>query len=49
MRLSISHRTTYSFDAPVDYALQQLRLTPTPGGAQRVLESRKPRLGLRPR
>ncbi|MGR3594624.1 MAG: transglutaminase family protein [Limimaricola soesokkakensis] len=37
MRLSISHRTTYSFDAPVDYALQQLRLTPKPGGAQRVL------------
>ncbi len=37
MRLSISHRTTYSYDAPVEYALQQLRLTPKSRGAQTVL------------
>jgi len=28
MRLQISHRTTYRFDDPVPYGLQQLRLTP---------------------
>lgn len=27
-RLRISHKTTYRYDEPVDYALQQLRLTP---------------------
>ncbi|EYD70849.1 transglutaminase family protein [Limimaricola hongkongensis] len=37
MRLSISHRTVYSYDAPVEYALQQLRLTPKSTGGQRVL------------
>jgi transglutaminase-like putative cysteine protease len=37
MRLSISHRTTYSYDGPVDFGLQQLRLTPKSSGAQRVL------------
>ncbi|MGR3464050.1 transglutaminase family protein [Limimaricola sp.] len=36
MRLSISHRTVYRYDAPVDYALQQLRLTPKSHGAQTV-------------
>ncbi|NKB54258.1 MAG: transglutaminase family protein [Rhizobiaceae bacterium] len=28
MRLSITHKTHYQYDAPVDYALQQVRLTP---------------------
>ncbi len=37
MRLSISHRTTYRYDAPVQYALQQLRLTPKSTGGQSVL------------
>jgi transglutaminase-like putative cysteine protease len=37
MRLSISHSTAYHYDAPVPYALQQVRLTPKSHGAQRVL------------
>lgn len=37
MRLRISHTTTYHYDAPVPYGLQQLRLTPKSHGAQRVL------------
>ena len=38
MRLSISHTTTYRFEEPVDYALQQLRLTPRAGHGQTVIE-----------
>ncbi|MEP0942617.1 MAG: transglutaminase family protein [Rhizobiaceae bacterium] len=37
MRLSITHRTQYKYDAPVDYALQQVRLTPTSNTQQNVL------------
>ena len=37
MRLTISHATSYSYDAPVRYALQQVRLTPKSHGAQKVL------------
>jgi len=37
MRLKISHTTTYDYDQPVAYALQQLRLTPKSHGAQTVL------------
>lgn len=28
MRLSVDHHTSYHYDSPLDYALQQLRLTP---------------------
>ncbi len=37
-RLNIRHVTTYSYDQPVHYALQQLRLTPRTGPGQTVLE-----------
>ncbi len=37
MRLHISHTTTYDYDAPVTYALQQLRLTPKTTGVQTIL------------
>jgi len=37
MRLKITHVTTYSYDTPVHYALQQLRLTPKSGHGQGVL------------
>ncbi|MBE0692044.1 MAG: transglutaminase family protein, partial [Aquamicrobium sp.] len=37
MRLKVSHRTLYSYDAPVPYALQRLRLTPLNGHTQAVL------------
>ncbi|MEQ9695637.1 transglutaminase family protein [Shimia sp. SDUM112013] len=37
MKLSITHITTYSYDAPVHYALQQLRLVPRTGHGQSVL------------
>lgn len=37
MRLKISHRTLYSYDAPVSYALQRVRLTPLNGHMQAVL------------
>lgn len=40
MRLKIAHRTEYSYDARVGYALQRLRLTPYSGGAQEVLSWR---------
>lgn len=36
MKLSIKHTTTYSYDAPVSYGLQQVRLTPTSGKHQTV-------------
>ncbi|ACT59782.1 transglutaminase family protein [Hirschia baltica] len=38
MRLSISHETRYQYDAPVSYALQQLRLTPKSSAGQTVLD-----------
>ncbi len=37
MHIQISHRTTYGFDQPVDYGLQRLRLTPTPGPTQEIV------------
>ncbi len=37
MRLRISHRTHYRYDAPVPYALQQLRKTPKERAGQKVL------------
>lgn len=36
MRLSITHTTQYRYDAPVDYALQQVRLTPHDTTQQKV-------------
>lgn len=38
MKLAITHVTTYAYDAPVHYALQQLRLVPRSGHGQTVLE-----------
>lgn len=40
MRLQVSHRTLYSYDAPVPYALQRLRLSPQTGGNQSVVSWR---------
>lgn len=37
MRLNISHLTTYQYDKPVHYALQQVRLTPKAQASQNVL------------
>lgn len=37
MRLKITHRTTYTYDTPVHYALQRLRLTPRTGHGQEVI------------
>ncbi|MET0942935.1 MAG: transglutaminase family protein [Mesorhizobium sp.] len=36
MRLRISHRTEYRYDAPVRYALQRLRLVPYGGASQSI-------------
>ncbi|MBZ0216568.1 MAG: transglutaminase family protein [Fimbriimonadaceae bacterium] len=37
MRLKISHLTTYRYDAPVEYALLELRLTPKSRAGQKIL------------
>ena len=37
MRLKISHRTEYTYDSPVSYALQRLRVRPQNGNLQTVL------------
>lgn len=37
MKLNIQHTSTYSYDAPVNYALQQVRLTPVNNAQQTVL------------
>jgi transglutaminase-like putative cysteine protease len=37
MRLKITHRTDYRYDAPVQYLLQRLRLLPVSGSTQTVL------------
>lgn len=37
MRLKISHRTSYQYDTPVPYALQQLRKTPKSRNGQSIL------------
>ena len=36
MELQISHTTEYAYDAPVDYALQKVRLRPLPSSMQNV-------------
>lgn len=36
MKLKISHKTQYAYDAPVNYGLQQVRLTPVSGLHQTV-------------
>lgn len=38
MKLRISHTTTYSYDSPVTYGLQQVRLTPKTDSTQTVLD-----------
>lgn len=38
MRMKITHVTTYDFDEPVHYALQQLRLVPRNGHGQGVID-----------
>lgn len=38
MKLKVNHTSTYSYDAPVDYALQQVRLTPKNNQQQTVLD-----------
>lgn len=38
MKVAINHRTVYSYDAPVAYALQRLRLVPTSGRLQTVVD-----------
>lgn len=37
MRLKISHETRYTYDRPVEYGLQQVRLTPRTSAVQSVL------------
>jgi transglutaminase-like putative cysteine protease len=37
MRLKITHRTEYTYDQPVPYALQRLRLVPQSGPTQKVV------------
>lgn len=37
MLLKVAHRTVYSYDAPLSYALQRLRLSPQTGTTQSVL------------
>ena len=38
MKLNITHKTTYHYDTPVHFALQQLRLTPKTRPGQKVLD-----------
>jgi transglutaminase-like putative cysteine protease len=40
MKLAIQHSTTYRYDAPVNYTIQYLRLTPRPVSCQNVLRWR---------
>lgn len=37
MRLTVKHTTSYLYDAPVDYGLQQVRLTPKERESQKIL------------
>lgn len=37
MKLKIDHTTIYTYDAPISYALQQVRLTPTDNPLQKVI------------
>ena len=38
MRLKISHTTRYSYDAPVPFVMQQVRLTPKTRAAQSIID-----------
>ncbi len=38
MRLSVSHTTSYYYDSPVDYGLQQVRLTPKESRGQSIAD-----------
>jgi len=38
MLLRIAHTTTYQYDAPIDYGLQQVRLTPKARAGQKVID-----------
>jgi transglutaminase-like putative cysteine protease len=38
VKLRIAHTTTYSYDATVSYALQQVRLHPVDGPQQKILQ-----------
>ncbi|MDE0932779.1 MAG: transglutaminase family protein [Novosphingopyxis baekryungensis] len=38
MRIKIFHRTSYTYDAPVSYGLQQIRLTPKARAGQRIID-----------
>ena len=38
MILTVAHRTTYSYDAPIRVAVQSLRLTPSVFDGQRVID-----------
>lgn len=38
MRLTVNHTTTYKYDAPVDYGLQQVRLTPKERAGQKTIQ-----------
>jgi len=38
LKLTINHTTSYSYDAPVRYALQQVRLTPLTNPLQKVVD-----------
>ncbi len=46
--LRISHKTTYQYEDPVDYALQQLRLTPKTRPGQKVLNWNTKLIGAKP-
>ena len=37
MRLKITHRTEYRYDAPIAYALQRVRLLPRSGATQKII------------
>lgn len=37
MRLTVEHTTSYHYDAPVDYGLQQVRLTPKERKGQKII------------
>lgn len=38
MRLNISHTTTYGYERPVSYGLQEIRMSPQTGSGQTVIE-----------
>ena len=48
MLICVSHVTRYTYDEPVDYTVQSLRLTPAPFKGQRVRQLARARAGMRP-